>query len=216
MNNKALIAIVVVLVILMGLQIYMMYQLNNRLTLPNGPSAKASVPDTILPKFPKLPPPMPSLDDDFFNDHWSPYEEMQHMQREMEHIFGNAFSRFHLNTPSGGLSKTPDVDLQEKPDRYIVTVNAPGADETSLNVKLEDQRLTISIKTAQVKDEADEKNGQYKYRERFMGEFNRVLTLPGPADASKMTTDFHNGVLTVTIPKSSKTAPNTKQQEDFL
>jgi len=46
------------------------------------------------------------------------------------------FPRFHMKTPLGSLSKSPDVDLQEKPDRYIVTVNAPGADESSIDVKL--------------------------------------------------------------------------------
>ncbi len=106
-----------------------------------------------------------------------------------------------MNTPLGRLSKTPEVDLQEKSDRYIVTVNAPGADESSLDVKLEDRILHISIKTEHAKDQTDEKNGEFKYRERFFGEFQRVLTLLGPANASKMKTDYHNGVLTITIPK---------------
>jgi HSP20 family protein len=34
-----------------------------------------------------------------------------------------------------------------------------------------------------------------------MGEFHRALTLPGPANAAKMKTDYRNGVLTITIPK---------------
>jgi HSP20 family molecular chaperone IbpA len=54
----------------------------------------------------------------------------------MEHLFGDSFSRFHVNAPLGSLSKSPDVDLQEKPDSYIVTVNAPGAYEPSTDVKL--------------------------------------------------------------------------------
>ncbi|MDO9048616.1 MAG: Hsp20/alpha crystallin family protein [Methylobacter sp.] len=96
----------------------------------------------------------------------------------------------------------PDVDLQEKPDLYIVTVNAPGADESSIEVKLEDRILHISIKTEQAKDETDDKNGQYRYRERFVGQFQRALTLPGPANAAKMKTEYHKGVLTITIPKA--------------
>jgi HSP20 family protein len=86
-----------------------------------------------------------------------------------------------MNTPLGSLSKVPDVDLQEKSDQYIATVNAPGADESSLLVKLEDRTLHISIKTEHAEDQSDEKNGQYSFRERFMGEFHRALTLPGPA-----------------------------------
>ena len=106
-----------------------------------------------------------------------------------------------MNTPLGSLSKVPDVDLQEKPDQYVVTVNAPGADQSSLEVKLEDRVLHISIKTEQAEDQTDGKNGQYSFRERFMGEFHRALTLPGPVDAAKMKTDYRNGVLTIALPK---------------
>jgi HSP20 family protein len=74
------------------------------------------------------------------------------MQNEMEQLFSDSFSRFHMNTPLGSLNKVPDVDLQEKSDRYIVTVNAPGADESSLVVKLEDRILHISIKTEHAED----------------------------------------------------------------
>lgn len=120
----------------------------------------------------------------------------------MEQLFGDSFSRFHLNTPPDSLTKTPDIDLQEKSNRYIVTVNAPGADESSLVVNLEGRVLHISMKTEHAEDKSGEENGQYSFRERFMGEFDRALTLPVPANAAKMTTDYHNGVLIITIPKA--------------
>jgi HSP20 family protein len=84
-----------------------------------------------------------------------------------------------------------------------VTMNVPGADESSLKVELEDQRLHITMRTERAKEEKTEndKEGQYRHQERFIGEFQRVLTLPGPADASKMKTDYTKGVLTITIPK---------------
>jgi len=61
--------------------------------------------------------------------------------------------------------------------------------------------LHISIKTEHAGDKTDEKNGQYSYREHFMGEFHRALTLPEPANTARMKADYHNGVLTITIPK---------------
>jgi Hsp20/alpha crystallin family len=51
-------------------------------------------------------------------------------------------------------------------------------------------------------NETDNKKGKYQYRERFVGQFQRALTLPGSANAAKMTTEYANGVLTITIPKS--------------
>jgi len=201
MKNETIAAIAAVLVIILGIQAYTMFRLNDRLNQLSGfysqtgePQTLSNLPNSNRPK---------SDDDEFFKDRtWNPYAEIQHMQNEMEQMFDDSFSRFHMKTPSGSLSKTPDVDLKEKSDRYIVTVNAPGADESSIDVKLEDQVLRISIKTEHAKDETDDKNGKYQYRERFVGQFQRALTLPGPANAAKMTTEYHNGVLTITIPKA--------------
>jgi HSP20 family protein len=62
--------------------------------------------------------------------------------------------------------------------------------------------LSISIKTEHARDQTADKNGKYQYRERFVGQFQRTLTLTGPANAANMKTEYHNGVLTITIPKA--------------
>jgi len=195
MKNETIGAVVALILIILGVQTYMVFKLNDRLNHLIGQDSQTS---SFEIKIPKLTSSKPDANDD---QTWNPYDEMQRMQHEMEQMFGHSFSRFHMNSPLGSLSKTPDVDLQEKPDRFIVTVNAPGADESSVNVKLDDQRLHISIKTEQAKNETDDKNGHYEYRERFVGELERVITLPGPADATKIATNYRNGVLTITIPK---------------
>ena len=202
-KNKIMIVIATVLVIVLGIQSYVIFQLNDSLKQLSGQGNKADIAQTKIPKPPSLTLPKPGSDDGFFKDPpWNLYEEMQHMQNEMEQLFGDSFSRFHLHAPSGSLSKIPDVDLQEKPDQYIVTVNVPGADISSMDVKLDGQVLSISINTEQAKYETDDQQGKYQYRERFAGQFQRALTLPGPANAAKMTTEYANGVLTITIPKS--------------
>lgn len=201
MKDKIIVILVAILIIAFGVQAYILSRMNDHLNRLSQADNSVGSPAIKLPRLnlPKL-----DLDDKFLkDDEWNPYAEMQRMQNEMERMFGDSFSRFHLKMPVGSLNKTPDVDLQEKPDRYIVTVNVPGAEESSLNVKLEKQQLHISVKTEQAKDETDDKNGQYQYRERFVGEFHRVLTLPEPANATQMKTDFHNGVLTITIPKEN-------------
>ncbi|MGZ4960147.1 MAG: Hsp20/alpha crystallin family protein [Methylomonas sp.] len=203
MNKDTIAAIVVgILVVVVGVQSYHMSKMNDRLDQLIGQN-KVAEGTQLPPPQPGQPvAPKPVPEDDFFKDRsWNAYEELQHMQDEMDQMFNQSMSRFHMKTPLGSLNKTPDVDLKEKPDQFIVTVNAPGADESSIDVKLDDRQLSISIKTEQAKEESDDQNGQYKYRERFVGEFHRVVTLPGPADASKMKTDYRNGVLTITIPK---------------
>lgn len=203
MKNETIAAIAVVLAIALGIQAYMTFRMNERLNQLTGYENTNIGSKSKIPNISKPIPQAPGLDEDLFRGRsWNPYEEMQHMQEEMEQMFGESFSRFHMKSPLGSLSKSPEVDLEEKSDHYIVTVNAPGADESSINVKLEGQQLHISIKTEQAKDENSDKDGQYRYRERFVGEFHRVLTLPGAAKSSEMKTAYQNGVLTIKIPKT--------------
>ncbi len=179
MKNETIAAIAAVLVLILGVQAYTTYQLNERLNQLSGSSSSLTNPPfkSTNPQSHNFPKPM--LDNDFLKGQpWNAYEEIQHMQEEMEHMFDDSFSRFHMKTPFGNLTKTADVDLKEKPDSYIVTVNAPGADESSMNVKLEGRVLHIAIKTQQANDEADDKNGTYQYRERFVGEFHTWTSQP--------------------------------------
>jgi HSP20 family protein len=202
MKNSTIVVVAAILTAILGIQAYMLFKMNDRVNQLTANHQVQAEPQLDLSKLPKPQIPKPLSDDDLFNGRpWNPYEEMQHMQDEMEQMFGQSFSRFHLNNPLGQLSKTPDIDLQDKPDHYLVTVNAPGADESSISVKLDGQLLNIAIKTEQSKQEQGDKNDDYQYRERFVGEFHRVLTLPGPADSENMKTEYRNGVLTVTIPK---------------
>lgn len=203
MKNRVIAALAAVLVITLGLRIYLASQPIGGLNHQSRQDSLAESPQAKIPKRPNPALPKPGADDEFLKDHPSTlYKEAQRMQNEMDRVFGDSFSRFHPNTPLGSLSKTPEVDLQEKPDRYIVTLNAPGADESSLDVKLEGRQLHISIRTEHARDQTDDGNGRYSYHERFMGEFHSALTLPGSANAAKMTADYLNGVLTITIPKS--------------
>lgn len=209
MNNRHFIILLAAVIVIFGIQAYMISGMNDKLdkiTTKDHQIASAQK-DIIRPldkRIKPVPAPVPSLDLDekFFNDpSWNPYKEMQRMQRKMDKIFGDSFSRFHRYTTTDDFIKEPDINLKEKSDRYIVTVNAPGADESTLNVKVEDQRLHISINTEHKEDITEDKEDHYQYHERFMGEFQRVLTLPGPVNADKMKTDYHKGVLTITLPK---------------
>ncbi|MDD1606595.1 MAG: Hsp20/alpha crystallin family protein [Methylococcaceae bacterium] len=199
MKDKVIIAITAILVIALAIQTYMVFQLNDKVNQLNQQDDLTV--RQLIKKPSAIPKPKPNVNDPFLdNKSWDPYGEMQRMQAEMEQLFGDSFSRFHSNQPLGSFDKTPEVDLKDETDAYIVTVNAPGADKSSLDVKLKDQQLHIAIKTERA-EEIDKDNGQYQHRERFVGKFYRVLTLPGPGNAAKMTTDYSNGVLTIRIPK---------------
>jgi HSP20 family protein len=72
--------------------------------------------------------------------------------------------------------------------------------QDDLNVSLDGRLLRISAQ-CQVQEEETVDGGQVLREEDYSTSIQRALTLPGPVDASKMHTQFDNGVLTVIIPK---------------
>ncbi len=185
-------AIAVILFVALGVQSYLFFQLKNQVDQISDKSVSHSF------QLPSM-----SLDDDFTNNNsWDPYQEMQRMQNEMEQVFGNSFSRFHLNSKNT-LTKPPRFDLKEQSDRYIATLDIPGGEPSSLDVNVEGQQLFISIKTVRSNEQnEDEGKNQYRRKERFSGTYQRSITLPGPIKQSAMTTEYKNGVLTIILPKA--------------
>ena len=155
-------------------------------------------------------PPRSLFDDDFFNQHsndaqnWNPYEEIQRMQRDMDRMFNNTFSRFNGNPDFQHLFAqrftTPEMDVQEDDNQYTVIVDLPGASEENISVNLDDQTLTVKGEQEFEKQDKDAM-GNIIFQERRSGSFQRSITLPGPVKQSGMKTEVSNGVLTITIPK---------------
>jgi HSP20 family protein len=165
-------------------------------------------PDPQAQSIPTNPPSL--FDDDFFNrssaQNWNPYEEIERMQREMDRMFNNAFSRFNNDTDFQQLFKdstsTPAMDVQDDGSKYSVIVNLPGADEKNISVNLDGQQLTVRGEQDFSQQKKDDM-GNVIFQERHSGTFQRSITLPEPVKQNGMETHVNNGVLTITIPKLS-------------
>ncbi len=91
--------------------------------------------------------------------------------------------------------------------RWIVLrADLPGLDEKDIEVRVQDNTLTIQ---GERKEEKEEKKEDYYCSERAYGAFMRSLTLPASVDASKIKATFKKGVLEVHLPKA-KEAKGTK------
>ncbi len=215
-TTKLLIVLVVVLASAMVFQGVYLFKLHRQFTQgpppspPGEPMAATTAPDVQDLKAPDNDP-----WDDFgatpFNPStWDPFQEMNQMQEHMDRLFNDAFGKFGASSRFGdlvtGLSFNPKVDLSEDKSNYIVRVDVPGANESDINVSLEDQVLTVSGTRQQ-----EVRGGNTKKlltRERRIGSFERELRLPGPVNAADMTTAYKDGVLTITIPKGEGTSPS--------
>ena len=71
-------------------------------------------------------------------------------------------------------------------------------------MKVEEGTLSI---TGERKSEKEEKGKKFHRIERSYGSFERSFTLPDDADATKVTSEFKDGMLKVHLPKNPNAKP---------
>jgi HSP20 family protein len=106
--------------------------------------------------------------------------------------------------PTSGF--TPSCDLSETPDAYQVCLDVPGIKPDDIAVQVTGNSVRIS---GERKEEKEEKDRTYHRIERRSGSFCQALQLPGDVKEENIQAEFHDGVLTVTLPKSEATKTRT-------
>jgi HSP20 family molecular chaperone IbpA len=131
-----------------------------------------------------------------------PFEAMLQLQREMDAAMARFHEQMMRQNGFGDFmqmqSTLPPVDLKENDGKYILSMEIPGADEKSINIKTQNNFITVSAKREEVQDENDT---NYYRHERRVSSFARSLSLPYDADLDHMKTAYKNGILTITMPK---------------
>lgn len=94
----------------------------------------------------------------------------------------------------------PKVDVKDKKDHYEIDAELPGFDKEHVVVEYKDHYLTIGA-TREKEVHVEEEN--FVRRERSTGSFKRQFFV-GDVDETKITGSFKNGVLTLTVPKSTE------------
>jgi len=98
------------------------------------------------------------------------------------------------------------LDMYEKDDKVIVTLKAPGFDEKSIDISIEDNTLTITG-TVEAADEEEDKKRKYYRKEIRKQSFARSVSLPTRVIADKAEAEFKNGMLHLTLPKAAEALP---------
>lgn len=140
-------------------------------------------------------------------------------RRQVDDLFDNfsdGFQSFALK-PFSGLERSWQknlrgfaplaVDVAEAEKNYIITAELPGVEEKNVDVSVDNGTLVIKGEKHQ---EKEEKAKNHFLSERSYGVFQRVFGLPPGTDESKIEAQFHNGVLTITVPKNAE-APNARK-----
>lgn len=134
--------------------------------------------------------------------------------REIDNWFEKMLGDMAWTTPApranSALTFQPNLEILEQDDHYLISAEIPGVEKQDLEVSLDNDRLMIS---GHKKDEQESEKDGYHYSERRYGSFQRMLALPADADGDQMNAVFHNGVLSLTIPRHSEHGHSRKKIE---
>lgn len=131
-------------------------------------------------------------------------KELIDLQEKMNQIFKEAVQQPNFSRSTW----LPLVDIYETENKIIVKVDLPEVEQKNIQVNLEGEQLTVLGERALPKDFEQEK---FHQMERFYGNFSRHIILPYNIDQEKISADYKNGVLTITLfklaPKVAKQIP---------
>lgn len=142
---------------------------------------------------------------------WNPFREMASMQHALDRMFDDSWrswgnwSGMDEMMMSGNLA----LDINEDDNNYVVTTALPGVDAEHINVRLQNDMLTIE---GEIPEKEVEKEGKRSLlKERYYGRFSRSIRLPQLVDRDQVEASFDNGILTLTLPKAPEAQPKLIQ-----
>ena len=91
-------------------------------------------------------------------------------------------------------------------DEHNVTlkIEVPGIDEKDVDVRIENNVLTVH---GERKFEKEEKEENFRRVERQYGSFTRSFTLPNTVDPEKVRANYDKGILKIQLAKKAEAKP---------
>jgi HSP20 family protein len=144
---------------------------------------------------------------------WGPFQDLRSAQDEMAQMSPMLAHALGLHTQQGnGRAATtawaPALDISERKDAYLVTVELPGSKPEDLDITMEDGLLTIQ---GERQFTAESSEQQFHRVERRYGAFRGSITLPAHVMADGIQASADNGVLQILVPKMEEATPKRIQ-----
>lgn len=132
---------------------------------------------------------------------WDPFREVQALQNRMNRLFEEQYGNQEQLTTGAFV---PPVDIYEDQQGIQLKLEVPGIDEKDLEIKVENNVLTVS---GERKFEKEQKEENFHRIERRYGSFTRSFTLPSTVDTEKISAEYNAGVLNIHLAKREEAKP---------
>ena len=132
---------------------------------------------------------------------WDPFREVVALQNRMNSLFREMNE---TENPLTTASFVPAVDIYEDPKKVVLKLEVPGMEEKDLDIRVENNTLTVK---GERKFEKDEKEENFHRIERRYGTFYRSFTLPSTVDTENVQASYNAGILKLELNKKPEAQP---------
>jgi HSP20 family protein len=132
---------------------------------------------------------------------WDPFRDVVALQNRVNSLFREMSEG---DSPLTTASFVPAVDIYEDPKKVVLKLEVPGMEEKDLDIRVENNTLTVK---GERKFEKDEKEENFHRIERRYGSFYRAFTLPSTVDTENVGASYTAGVLKLELNKKPEAQP---------
>jgi HSP20 family protein len=131
------------------------------------------------------------------------FDQFRRLQEEIDGLFDQGPSTAGIRSVARGTF--PPINVGATADKLEVYLFAAGLDPKKLEISLQQNLLTVAGQRQAPPSEA----AIYYRRERFSGEFRRVITLPDDVDPDRVEARYRDGVLHISVSRKESAKPRT-------
>ncbi|MGH9360317.1 MAG: Hsp20/alpha crystallin family protein [Thermoanaerobaculia bacterium] len=137
-------------------------------------------------------------------------EELSRIQERVNSLLEQALLATEYDDNQAGAPGTwaPPVDVLETESAYLLYAELPGIHREDIELAVHDRRLELSGQRPPLGE-----NRNFLRMERSYGPFRRSFELGSPLDTEKISAEFQQGVLRITIPKRAATQVPVEEGE---
>ncbi|MBX7555227.1 Hsp20/alpha crystallin family protein [Streptomyces sp. NPDC048665] len=121
---------------------------------------------------------------------------------EFDELFQRMNQLLQSTSAPGEPAWSPAADMRETDDAYVIEADLPGIKRDDIDIEMSERELRI---TGECKER--EREGVLRRSTRRTGRFEYQALLPADVRSEEVSATLHEGVLTVTVPKSQATKP---------
>jgi HSP20 family protein len=133
------------------------------------------------------------------------FDDVRRLENELDQLLSRSpYSSGIRAVPRGTF---PPINVGATSDQVDVYLFAAGIDPGTVSVSVQQNLLAVSG-TRKVTGNPD---AEYYRRERFDGDFHRVIALPDDADPDRVEAHYRDGVLHITVKRRQAAKPRQIQ-----